>query len=169
MKLLIAILLWTLIACAQKTDTALPKLKRSPSLVVAPVQNSTAVIDTDMFDAQKYVEQTGGDSSGEKTKRTSHEAALTRELMAGFNQAKECDGIVFSGKGENKPGFRVQVMVDSHDTPGQKPVWVWILGDAARNKFISKGEEDSNSIAATNICLAVWKAAADAEVKTAGR
>jgi len=170
MRLLIAFALLTLATCAQNPAEApqklvRQKLERTPSLQLVKTADSTAIIDTDMFDAEKYVEQTGGDSSNEKTKRSSHEVALTKDFLAGFNATKDCDGIVLVSKnGDEKPQFKLQVMVDSHDTPAQKPVWIWILNDA-QSKFITKGEEDSSALTAKNICLAVWKAAEEAQLR----
>jgi len=116
-------------------------------------------MDTDVFDEQKYLEEAGSDSSSAKAKRVDHEAALTREFMDGFNQTKECDGIVLLSKGDNKPDFALQIIVDSHDTPGQKPVWNWILRDVHHDRLLPVGNEDSGKQAARGICLAVLKAA----------
>lgn len=141
------------------------KLERTPSLQIVQTADSTAIIDTDMFDAQKYVEQTGEDSSNEKAKRGSHEIALTQDFFKGFNATEDCDGILLvSRNGDEKPEFNLQVMVDSHDTPGQTPVWIWILGDAQR-KFITKGEEDSSGLTARSVCLAIWKTAEQAQLR----
>jgi hypothetical protein len=115
-------------------------------------------MDTDVFDEAKYLEEAGSDSSAAKAKRAEHEAALTREFMDGFNQTKECDGIVLQGKGDNKPDFALQIIVDSHDTRGQKPVWNWILRDVHRDKLLPVGSEDTGKQAAKGICLAVLKA-----------
>ena len=171
MKLLVALAFLTVVSCAQKAietpqKRVRQKLERTPSLRLVQTADSTAIIDTDMFDAQKYVEQTGGDSSNEKTKRSSHEVALTQGFFEGFNATKDCDGILLVSKhGDQEPQFKLQVMVDSHDTPGQKPVWLWILNDA-ENKFITKGEEDSSALAATNVCVAIWKAAEKAQLRS---
>lgn len=170
MRLLIALAFLTLVSCAQKSaetpqKLAFEKLDRTPSLQLVQTADSTAIIDTDMFDAQKYVEQTGGDSSNEKTRRSSHEVALTQDFFKGFNSTGDCDGILLVSKtGDEKPQFNLQVMVDSHDTPGQKPVWIWILDDA-KSKFISKGEEDSSALTAKNVCRAVWKAAEEEQLR----
>ena len=122
-------------------------------------------MDTDMFDQQKYVEASESDTSTMKARRASHEAALTREFMGGFNQAKECDGIVFLGHGDQEPDFALQIMVDSHDTPGQRPVWVSVLRDMSKDNLMSLGDEDSAKQAARSICLAVWKVAAPDHLK----
>lgn len=156
------------IARALKQDTVQPKLKRAPSLSFTQTQGTVAVVDTDMYDAQKYIEESSSDSSSAKARREAHEASLTRDFFAGFNDAKECDRIIFKGQGDQKPEYTLQIMIDSHDTPGQKPVWTWILADS-HNKFITKGEEDSGALAAKSVCLAVWKAAGDAELKAARR
>ncbi len=169
-KLLIALAFLSVVSCAQKpaeTPQKLvrQKLERTPSLLLVPTGESAAIIDTDMFDAQKYVEQTEGDSASEKTKRSSHELALTQDFFKGFNAMKDCDGILLvSRNGDEQPQFNLQVMVDSHDTPGHNPVWVWILGDA-KSKFIIKGEEDSSALTAENVCLAVWKTAEGAQLR----
>ena len=122
-------------------------------------KTATPIIDTDMFDLQKYIEESGGNSSSVKSKRDSHEAGLTREFMDGFNQAKECDGIILMGSGDQKPDFSLQVLVDSHDTAGQHPVWVWILRDVGKDKLMPVGSEDSAKDAAKGICQAVQQQA----------
>lgn len=164
MRLLIAVTLLTVTSCAQKPAEAPQKLisqrlTQTPSLQLIQTADSAAIIDTDMFDAQKYVEQAGGGSVNEKTKRSSHEVTLTQEFFKGFDATTDCDGILLvSRNGDEEPQFNLQVMVDSHDTPGQKPVWLWILS-GARREFITKGEEDSSALTARNVCLSVWKAA----------
>lgn len=163
MRLLIPFTLLAAIACTQNpaetSEKAVPQ-KPGPTLSVGFSETTTppGLVDTDLFDQQKYVEQSGGDSSSIKAKRESHEAALTREFFDGFNNEKDCDRIVFKGKGDQKPQFTLQIMVDTHDTPGQKTEWVWVLTRTAANKFIAKAHEDSSSQAAKNICLAVRKA-----------
>jgi len=174
MKLSIMISFLALVACAQKPAANQPaidqqKLRQTPSVALAQTGGSPVVVDTDMFDAQKYIEQVDGDSSSAKVKRASHENLLTREFFSGFNGDKDCDGIIIKGKGDQQPQFNLQLIVDSHDTPGQKPVWVWILSDADKNRFIVKGEEDSGALAAKSICLAIRKASTDSETKTAGK
>ena len=168
------VILLAMVACAQKSAAnqqgATPQRPtQAPSVAIVQTGGSPVVVDTDMFDAQKYVEQTGADASSEKTKRAAHEEALTREFFAGFNDAKDCDGIIIKGKGDQQPQFNLQLIVDSHDTPGQKPVWIWILSNAAKNKFIVKGEEDSGALAAKSICLAIRKATSPSETTTAGK
>ena len=132
--------------------------KRAPRLGFVQAKDVTPIVDTDVFDEAKYVEESGSDSSAAKAKRAAHEATLTREFMDGFNQARECDGVIFMGKGDQKPDFELQIMVDSHDTPGQKPVWAWVLRDLRSNKLMPVGNDDSGQQAAKNICLAVQKA-----------
>ena len=136
-----------------------PKPKRAPLLAFEDNKSTTPIVDTDVFDEAKYIEEAGSDSSAAKAKRKEHETALTREFMDGFNQAKECDGIVLQGEGDNKPDYSLQIIVDSHDTPGQKPVWNWILRDVRQNKLLPVGSEDSGKQAAKSICETVWKQA----------
>ena len=155
----------SLLVAAQTPGTS-AKPRRTPTINFTPNEDSHAVVDTDMFDQQKYVEQSGQDSSSVKSKRASHETALTREFMEGFNQAKECDRIIFQGKGDQLPEFTVQVMVDTHDTPNQKPVWVWILRQAAPEKIVAQGESDSGGQAAGAICSAVSRTALSASVRS---
>lgn len=174
MRLLLTLMFVTIIFCGQKPPetpqkVVAPKLARAPSVGLLETTGVSGLVDTDLYDAQKYVEQSGGDSSSEKDKRAAHEAALAHELFAGFNAAKDCDGIIFQGKGDQKPQFSLQVMVDTHDTPGQKPVWVWVLHQAAPDKIMGQGDEDSSALAAKDICLSVWKAAENAAVKTSQR
>lgn len=170
MKLLIGLVFLSFVSCTQEpVDTpqklVRQKLERTPGLQLVQTADSTAIIDTDMFDAQKYVEQTGEDSSNEKVKRGTHEAALTQDFFKGFNATEDCDGILLvSRNGDERPQFNLQVLVDSHDTAGQKPVWVWILNDA-NGKFITKDEEGSSTLTAKNVCLAVWKAADKAQLR----
>ena len=132
--------------------------QRAPRLGFAAKEDSTPIMDTDMFDEQKYIEEAGSDSSAVKAKRAAHEAALTREFMNGFRDAKECGRIVFLGHGDNKPDFALQIMVDSHDTPGQKPVWTWVLRDVQRDKLMPVGNDDSGTQAAIHICIAMSNA-----------
>lgn len=173
MKLFITVVLLALVAWGQKSPAnqqgATPQRPTQAPSVALVQTGGSPVVDTDMFDAQKYVEQTGADASSEKTKRASHEETLTREFFAGFNDTKDCDGIIVKGKGDQQPQFNLQLIVDSHDTPGQKPVWIWILSNAPGNKFIVKGEEDSGALAAKNICLAIRKATSQAATTTAGK
>lgn len=177
MRILIALALLAVISCAQKPaqtpqtpqKAARQKLGPAPSVGFSEVSNASGLVDTDLFDEQKYLEQAGGDSSTVKGKRENHEKALTREFFQAFNQEKECDGIVFFGKGDQKPQFTLQIMVDTHDTPGVKTEWVWVLSTTATNKYIGKAEEDTGAQAAKNICLAVSKAADATQLTAAGR
>ncbi|HEY6249947.1 MAG TPA: hypothetical protein VI685_08295 [Candidatus Angelobacter sp.] len=154
MKTSLAILFLTLLSLAQAPDAQKGK---HPRLGFRQSKGATEFVDTDVFDEQKYVEETGADSTSIKAKRAAHEAILMREFMDGFNQAKECDGIVMLGAGDNKPDFELQVIIDSHDTPGQKTVWNWVLRDMSRNQILPVGNVDSGKEAAKGICTAVWK------------
>lgn len=136
-----------------------PLAKHAPILGFAANNSATPIMDTDLSDQQKYMKQGGSDDSILNAKRASHEAALTRELVDGFNQAEECDGINLLGRGDNKPDFALQVTVDSHDTPSQKPVWNWILRDVHTDKLLPAGNDASGQQAAKRICSAVWKLA----------
>jgi len=153
----IAVLVLAALALLQSAGQPQPG-KRAPRLGFVQAKDVSPIIDTDVFDEAKYVEESGSDSSAVKAKRTAHEAALNHEFMDGFNQARECDRVIFMGKGDQKPDFELQIMVDSHDTPGQKPVWEWVLRDLRSNKLMPVGNDDSGQQAAKNICLAVQKA-----------
>lgn len=168
--LLIALMFVTIIFCGQKPPetpqkVAGLKLARTPSVGLLETAGVSGVVDTDLYDQQKYIEQSDGNTSDTKAKRAAHEAALAHELFAGFNAAKDCDGIIFQGEGDQKPQFSLQIMVDTHDTPGQKPVWVWVLHQTAPDKIIGHGDKDSSTLAAKDICLAVSKAAQEAQLK----
>lgn len=171
MKLSITVLFLVLMACAEKPTATPPKLKRAPSLALVQTSGVEGVVDTDQFDALKYVEGSGSNSdiSAAKAKRDSHDDDLTHQFFGGFNATRECDGIIFKGKGDQQPDFTLQVMVDSHDTPGQKPVWIWILSDGSSKKFLAKGEEDTGALAAKSVCQATVRAAQDAELKASQR
>lgn len=135
-----------------------PRSKTSPRLAFVETKDIPGLVDTDQFDAEKYVEEADSDSSSIKVTRAAHEAALTREFMEGFNSAQECDHIVFMGAGDNKPDFALQIMVDSHDTPKQKPVWNWVMRDIRTGKLMPVGIDDNGKQAATDVCRAVWNA-----------
>lgn len=154
MKCSFAILFVAALTLAQAPKSQVPAIKH-PRLAFVPTDGA-AIVDTDMFDAQKYIEESGSDSTSAKAQRTAHETALMREFMDGFNQARECDGIVLMGAGDQKPDFSVQVMVDSHDTPKQKPVWVYVLRNMGTNKLAPVGSVDSGKEAAAGICRTVW-------------
>lgn len=139
--------------------------KRSPKLGFVHAKDVTPIVDTDIYDEAKYLEESGSDSSAAKAKRATHEAALTHEFMNGFNRAKECDRIILMGKGDQKPDFELQIIVDSHDTPGQKPVWNWVLRDLRTNQLMPVGNDDSGQQAAGDICRAVLKAAGTEQAK----
>lgn len=131
-----------------------------PRLAFVNTQTALAFVDTDMFDQQKYVEEVGGDSESIRTKRASHEAELMKEFMDGFNQSKECDGIILMGEGDQKPDFALQIIIDSHDTPKQKTVWNWVVRDMANDRVLPVGFNiASGKDAAIGICQAVWKEA----------
>ena len=139
---------------------AASKPKQAPILGFEANKNTTPIVDTDVFDEAKYIEQTGSDASAANAKRKEHEAALTREFMEGFNQTKECDGIILLSEGDTKPDYSLQIIVDSHDTPGQKPVWNWILRDVRADKLLPVGTDYlSGKEAAKGICSEVWKLA----------
>jgi hypothetical protein len=165
MKSLMSILILAALALGQLPGKSQPQQRRMPILGFAESKDATPIMDTDVFDEQKYAEEAGSDSVSLKTKRAAHEAALAREFMDGFNQAKECDSIILQGKGDQKPDFALQVMVDSHDTPGQKPVWTWILRDVRHDQLMPVGNDDSGPEAARSICLAVWKDASPDQFK----
>ncbi len=157
MKLTISVLFLAALAAAQLTGKPQSPGKRAPRLSFVESKDAAGITDTDMFDWQKYVEAGQSDRATAQARRALHEAALTREFMDGFSQTKECDGIVFMGKGDQKPDFTLQIIVDSHDTPGQRPVWVPVLRDLRQDKLNSLGDEDSAKQAARSICLAIWK------------
>ena len=159
MRFTLAILLIAVLAPAQAPVKSQAQTRRSPILGFVQAKDVTPIVDTDVYDEQKYVEEVGSDSSTQKAKRAAHEAALTKEFMAGFNQVRECDRVVFQGSGDVKPDFALQIMVDSHDTPGQKPVWNWVLRDVHADKLLPVGSNDSGKDAAMNICLTVQKVA----------
>jgi hypothetical protein len=168
MNLWATIVFVSMIALAQKPPAAQPKAGPAPSIGFSQTGTTPGLVDTDLFDEQKYIEQTRSDSSSVKEKRASHEASLSREFFNAFGQVKECDGIVFVAKnGDEKPEFTLQIMVDTHDTPGQKPEWVWVLSTSAKGKFVAKAEEDTSTETAKNICLAVVKAEGAGEPTTA--
>jgi hypothetical protein len=169
-----AITLLTIVSCAQKPSPTPPtpqkaraKLGPAPTVGFSQTSNASGLVDTDLFDHQKYIEQTGGDSSAVKKDRESHETALRAQFFDAFNRDEACDGIVFMGPGDQKPDFTLQIMVDTHDTPGQKPAWVWVLNKTATNAYLAESEEDTSAQAAKKICLAVAKAAGGAEAKAA--
>lgn len=128
-----------------------------PIVGFAQSKDATPIMDTDVFDEAKYVEQVGADTTSVNAKRAAHEATLTREFMDGFNDSKECDNVILNGKGDNKPDFALQIIVDSHDTPNQKPVWHYILRDLHSNKLLPVGNDDTGKQAARSICTAVLK------------
>jgi len=166
MKFILLALFVAAIVLVQAPNQPQQKQAQRPTIGFAETTDGSAITDTDVFDEQKYVEEGGGDSANVKTKRAAHETTLMREFMAGFNDTKECDGVVLIGKGDHKPGFSMQVFVDSHDTPGQKPVWNWVLRDLSKNKLMAHGQEDSGKVAARDICLAVLKDANPNRIKT---
>jgi hypothetical protein len=156
MKLIIAILFLAGLGFIQLSGKSQPQ-KGHLRLGFEQAKDTPPIVDTDLFDEQKYIEEGGSDSSAAKAKRETHEAALTREFMDGFNSAQECDGVVFLGAGDNKPDFGLRIIVDSHDTLHQKPVWNWILRDVHTDKLMPVGFADSGKDAAKNICLALRK------------
>src|SRR5215472_15136189 len=97
MKNLIPILLLAGLVFGQLPAKPKSVPKTAPRLGFAKSKDAAGLTDTDVFDEQKYVEEAGGDSSAVRTKRSAHEALLMREFMAGFNDTKECDGIVLLG------------------------------------------------------------------------
>jgi hypothetical protein len=150
-------LLLVALATPQSLSNSRP-LKHAPILGFAQTSDAPPILDTDLLAEQKYIEEAGADPSRVKAKRAAHEALLTREFMEGFNDARECDDVILSGKGDNKPDFALQIRVDSHDTLEQKPIWAWVLRDLHSNKLLPLGEEESGKQAAKGICLAVLKA-----------
>src|SRR5438874_9556573 len=98
MRSVIAIFLLVILAVAQLPGKPQPQPKRAPILGFEENKNATPIMDTDIFDEQKYLEESGADSSSAKTKRAAHETLLTREFMDAFNQEKSCDGVTLQGK-----------------------------------------------------------------------
>ena len=156
MKPTIIVFIFVALAMAQGPGKA-PAKPGHPIVGFAQTKDATPIVDTDVFDEAKYLEQVGSDTSTVNAKRAAHEAALTREFMDGFNGTKECDDVILSGKGENKPDFSLQIIVDSHDTPGQKPVWHYILRDLHSDALLPVGNDDTGKQAAQGVCVAVWK------------
>lgn len=158
MKSIIAVFLLATLLFGQAPAKKQPVSNRAPRLGFVETKDAPGLVDTDQFDMQKYVEEGGSDSSTVKATRAAHESALTREFMDGFQNAKECDGIVLMGAGDNKPDFALQIMVDSHDTPNQKPVWNWVMRDVHTGKLMPVGIDDTGKQAAADVCRAVWNA-----------
>jgi hypothetical protein len=156
MKSTIPIFLLAILALAQAPAKPKPA-KAVPRLAFLQTKDNPPLVDTDLYDEQKYIETVGSDASSVKSKRAEHETALMREFINGFNQAKECDGIIMMSPGDQKPDFGLNIMVDSHDLHGQKPVWVWVLHDTHADKILSdSSNEKSGKDAAANVCRAVW-------------
>lgn len=155
MKLIYPVLLLAPFVLAQAPVKPKPA-QAAPRLAFVQTKGTPALVDTDLYDEQQYVEQTGADSASIKSKRAEHETALMREFMDGFNQAKECDGIVMMGAGDQKPGFELHIMVDSHDLHDQKPVWVSVLRESRTGKLLPIGNDESGKQAAAGICRSVW-------------
>lgn len=158
MKTVITILLLASLAFGQLPSKPKFAAKNGPRLGFVKSKDAIGLTDTDRFDEQKYIEEAGGDSSAARAKRAAHESVLMREFMEGFNEAKECDGIVLLGDGDNQPNFALQIIVDSHDTPGQTPVWAWVLRNVHTDKLMPVGNDDSAKVAARHICTAVLNA-----------
>ena len=91
MRYALLVLFFAVLAIPQFPDKpqAPPKPKRAPILGFTESKDSTPIMDTDVFDEAKYLEESGADTSSAKAKRAAHEAVLTREFMDGFNQSKE--------------------------------------------------------------------------------
>jgi hypothetical protein len=157
MRSILLILLLAVLSVTQLPGKPQPRAKRAPILAFAKDASATPIMDTDVFDEAKYLEESGADSATAKAKRAKHEAVLTREFMNAFNQDKGCDRIVLQAEGENKPDFALQIMVDSHDTPGQKPVWMWVLRDVGKDKLLPTGSDDTSRQAVHDICRTVQK------------
>ena len=157
MKPTIIAFIFVALAMAQGPVKAPAKDKHAPIVGFAQTKDSTPIMDTDVFDEAKYLEGVGSDTSTVNAKRAAHEAVLTREFMDGFNDSKECDGVILNGKGDNKPDFELQIIVDSHDTPKQKAVWHYILRDLHNNTLLPVGNDDTGKQAAQGVCVAVWK------------
>ncbi len=158
MKTAIAILLLASLVFGQLPAKPKSTAKTAPRLGFAKARDANGLIDTDVLDEQKYIEGAGADSSAVQAKRATHETLLMREFMAGFNEAKECDKVVLLGDGDNQPDFALHIMVDSHDTPGQKPVWAWVVRNIHTDKLMPVGNDDSAKLAASHICMAVANA-----------
>jgi hypothetical protein len=157
MKLLLGILFLAVLAFGQTPGKPQQQAKKgAPRLAFLQTKDNPPLVDTDLYDEQKYIETVGTDASSVKSKRAAHESALMHEFMEGFNQSKDCDGIVMMGQGDQKPDFGLQIMVDSHDLQGQKPVWVWVLREVREDKIMPVGNDDSGKQAASDVCRAVW-------------
>src|SRR5215468_11560732 len=98
MRFILLALFVAAIVLVQAPNQPQQKQAQRPTLGFNETTDGSSITDTDVFDEQKYVEEGGGDSASVKTKRTTHETALMREFMDGFNDTKECDGVVLIGK-----------------------------------------------------------------------
>jgi hypothetical protein len=167
-KPIIAILFFAILVSCHVPARPKPVADSAPRIGFADTKDATAIVDTDLFDEQKYVEEAGGDSTAVKAKRAAHEAALMREFMNGFSAVKECDRIVIMGAGDQKPDFSLRLMVDSHDLQDQKPVWVWMLREVRTDKLFHAANEDSGKQAAADVCRAVWNVVDPEQLKKIG-
>lgn len=156
MKSIIAVFFLATLFFGQTPPKKQPVANRSPRLGFLQTKDNPPLVDTDLYDEQKYIDTVGTDDSNIKKQRAAHEAALMREFLDGFNQSRECDGIVMLGAGDQKPDFGLQIMVDSHDLEGQKPVWVTVLHETRADKILPVGNDDSGKQAAASVCRAVW-------------
>jgi hypothetical protein len=169
MKLFLGMLFLAVLAFGQAPGKPQQQAKKgAPRLGFLETKDNPPLVDTDLFDEQKYIETVGTDTTSVKSKRAAHETALMHEFMEGFSQAKDCDGIVMMSPGDQKPDFGLQIMVDSHDLQGQKPVWVWVLREVRQDKIMPVGNDDSGKQAAAAVCRAVWNVVDPGHLKKSG-
>ena len=76
MKSIIAILFFVALGLVQLSGKSQPQ-KGHLRLAFEEAKGTPPIVDTDLFDEQKYIEESGSDSSATKAKRIAHEAEPT--------------------------------------------------------------------------------------------
>jgi hypothetical protein len=139
--------------------------KDPPTLGFNHIKDVSPIADEDAFIEELRLEKELPGNEFVHDKRAMHEMSLMNELMEGFKNSKECNGITFYLKTDKKPDFTVQIMVSGHDDPkASEQSRTWILhylsdpspADKSGHGMGGMGIQSNAKLTARDVCMTVW-------------
>jgi hypothetical protein len=139
--------------------------KEPPTLGFNHIKGVSPITDDDAIHEEWKLEKELPGNHFVHDKRAMHETVLMSEFIEGFRNSKECSGITFYLKTDERPDFTVQINVTGHDDPKVKEQqWTWILGypgdpgpsESKSHGIGGMGIQSNAKLTARDVCMTVW-------------
>src|ERR1700738_1085932 len=138
--------------------------KTVPTLGFNHRKDMSPILDMDAYAEELETEKKLPGNQFVHDKRAMHEASLMNDVLEGFKDSKECNGITFYMKEGKTPAFTVQIGITGHDDHPDDQTWTGVLvwpGDPSpANKDThgvgGMGSQSSARLTAKDVCLTVW-------------